>query len=168
MRKTKSDERALWHHATRDVKPIHRHQEPAPIAKKPDDTVAEAARIGAHPVPRPRAKIPTAPATAPKPGLDRRSAQRLRRGQMPIEARLDLHGMTQTEAHDALARFIARSHAAGLRAVLVITGKSGVLHGAVPRWLDEGENRPHILARERAQPQHGGGGALYLLLRRRR
>lgn len=165
MRKTKSDERALWRHATRDVKPIHRRREVAPAAEAP--AVAERPMSVAHPVPRSRVKIAVTPA-APAPGLDRRSAQRLKRGQMPVEARLDLHGMTQTEAHDALARFIARSHAAGIRAVLVITGKSGVLHGAVPRWLDEGENRPHILAAERAQPQHGGAGALYLLLRRRR
>ena len=76
--------------------------------------------------------------------------------------------MTQPEAHDALASFIARCHATGLRAVLVITGKSGVLYGAVPRWLEEGENRARILATSRAQAPHGGAGALYLLLRRRR
>jgi DNA-nicking Smr family endonuclease len=87
---------------------------------------------------------------------------------MPIEARLDLHGRTQPEAHEALARFITRSHAAGMRAVIVITGKSGVLHGAVPRWLEEGDNRARILAVSRAQAQHGGAGALYLLLRRQR
>ena len=103
-----------------------------------------------------------------RPAIDRRTAQRLKRGQMPIEARLDLHGMTQTEAHEALARFIARSHAAGLRAVIVITGKSGVLHGAVPRWLEEGDNRARILSAARAHAQHGGAGALYLLLRRQR
>ena len=106
-------------------------------------------------------------------GLDRRNSQRLKRGQMAIEARLDLHGMTQAEAHGALARFIARSFDEGRRAVLIITGKGmrdgeGVLRRAVPRWLDDPALRPMILAREEAQPRHGGAGALDVLLRRRR
>jgi DNA-nicking Smr family endonuclease len=74
--------------------------------------------------------------------------------------------MTQAEAHDALTRFIARAQKHGSRAVLVITGKSGVLHSAVPRWLHEGDNRGRILAIRRAHAQHGGEGALYLMLRR--
>jgi DNA-nicking Smr family endonuclease len=89
---------------------------------------------------------------------------------MPIEARLDLHGLTQAEAHHALSRFIAGSRAVGRRCVLVITGhgrfSGGVLKQAVPRWLHEAEMRPHILAISPAQPQHGGAGALYVLLRR--
>src|SRR6185312_2360232 len=93
-------------------------------------------------------------------GLDRRSAQRLKRGQMAIAARLDLHGMTQAEAHGALQRFIARSFDEGRRAVLVITGKGaregeGVLRRAVPRWLEDPALRGMILAREEAQPRHG-------------
>ena len=106
-------------------------------------------------------------------GLDRRSAQRLRRGQMPIEARLDLHGMTQEEAHRALDRFIVAMREDARRAVLIITGKGtreggGVLRQAVPRWLDEARCRPHVLAIEEARPRHGGAGALYVLLRRKR
>jgi len=114
--------------------------------------------------------VPRATPTSPPPaiGIDRRGAQRLKRGQMPIEGRLDLHGMTQDEAHRALGAFIARSQSAGKRAILVITGKSGVLHGAAARWLEEGDNRGRVLAASRAQPQHGGAGALYVLLRRRR
>jgi DNA-nicking Smr family endonuclease len=158
MRKAKSDERALWHQAMRGVERLRMDEPqetaielppPAPIVKPVEPRHAPATR-----------KLGTA--------MDRRTAQRLKRGQMPIEARLDLHGMTQTEAHEALARFIAHSHAAGLRAVIVITGKSGVLHGAVPRWLEEGGNRARILTAARAHAQHGGAGALYLLLRRQR
>jgi DNA-nicking Smr family endonuclease len=92
----------------------------------------------------------------------------LKRGEMAIAARLDLHGMTQDEAHRALHRFIARSAGAKLRNLLVVTGKSGVLHSAVPRWLDEPELRPFVLAQVRAQPKDGGSGALYVLLRRQR
>jgi DNA-nicking Smr family endonuclease len=126
--------------------------------------------------------VPPAPgassADRPKPpldslaGIDRANAERLKRGRHDIEARLDLHGLTQSEAHRALARFVASSQAAGRRCVLVITGRgrlgSGVLRSEVPRWLDEPGLRGHLLGIAPAQPQHGGAGALYLLLRRRR
>jgi DNA-nicking Smr family endonuclease len=105
-------------------------------------------------------------------GLDRSSALRLKRGDMPIAARLDLHGMTQAEAHRALVRFVAEAHAAGKRNVLVITGKGsgggeGVLRRAVPRWLEEAATRALVLTVEPARPRHGGNGALYVLLRRK-
>ena len=148
----------------------------------------------AKPPPKPTAKPP--PAVAPPPpcvkvervrranlaGLDRRNAERLRRGQKTIEGRLDLHGMTQAEAHRALNRFLAESAATGKRCVLVITGKgstqrggdsviperAGVLRDAVPGWLAEARNRALIVATHPAAPQHGGTGALYVLLRRQR
>jgi DNA-nicking Smr family endonuclease len=107
-------------------------------------------------------------------GIDRASAERLKRGRHPIEARLDLHGKTQAEAHHALAAFIHNSSEAGRRCVLVITGRGlgpsgpGVLKSAVPRWLEEVGLRRKILAIAPAQPRDGGAGALYLLLRRRR
>ena len=108
-------------------------------------------------------------------GIDRASFDRLRRGQLPIEARLDLHGLTQAEAHRELTRFITTSDASGKRLVLVITGKGrpgsegmGVLRQAVPRWLNEPGLRGRILALTPAQPRDGGAGALYVLLRRKR
>ena len=113
--------------------------------------------------------------TAPPPldtfaGLDRASAERLKRGRYPVEARLDLHGMTQQEAHRALSGFVAGSRALGRRVVLVITGhgrsSGGILKSAVPRWLNEPDLRRHLLAMTRAQPRDGGTGALYLLLRK--
>ena len=103
-------------------------------------------------------------------GIDRANAERLKRGRHPVEARLDLHGMTQDEAHRALARFIAAARGSGKRCVLVITGRGavggGVLRSAVPRWLAEPALRPHLLAIATAQPQDGGAGALYVMLRR--
>jgi DNA-nicking Smr family endonuclease len=159
MRKPKSEERDLWHRAMQDVKRLR--------GREASDLVLVPPPAPPAPTPTPREET-AAPVPPPSRGLDRRSAQRLKRGQMPIEARLDLHGMTQEEAHRALGAFIARSHGAGLRAVLIITGKSGVLHGAAPRWLEEGDNRGRVLAASRAQKQHGGAGALYVLLRRRR
>ncbi|HXR86560.1 MAG TPA: Smr/MutS family protein [Stellaceae bacterium] len=162
MRAVKSEERALWRETMRGVKPL-RPEPSDDIVALPPARESKSRRVRAP-------KTPTPPARAAKSidALDRRTAARLKRGTLPIEAKLDLHGMTQTEAHDALKRFIARAQKHGSRAVLVVTGKSGVLHGAVPRWLDEGENRARILAIRRAHAQHGGEGALYLMLRRAR
>jgi DNA-nicking Smr family endonuclease len=166
MRALKSEEHELWRETMRGVKPLRRAKPPA----------AKPALPPAEPKAEPRRAPPVGTDTSTKKPtaaqhlatLDRRSAQRLKRGTLAIEARLDLHGMTQSEAHAALTRFLARAQKHGSRAVLVITGKSGVLHGAVPRWLHEGENRDRIVATRRAHAQHGGEGALYLMLRRRR
>ena len=108
------------------------------------------------------------------PAIDRRTAERLRRGQIAIEATLDLHGFTQDEAFVAIETFLAESLQAARRCVLVITGKGtardggGVLRSAVPRWLTEGIYREHLIGIAVAFPQHGGEGALYVLLRRQR
>ncbi|MBM3581501.1 MAG: hypothetical protein FJX37_05995 [Alphaproteobacteria bacterium] len=112
------------------------------------------------------------------PGVDRATAARLRRGEITIDGTLDLHGMTQKEAHAALLGRIARAHTLGQRCLLVITGKgertdqdgreTGVLRANVPRWLNEAPVRAHILAFAPARPRHGGAGALYVLLRRAR
>ena len=107
-------------------------------------------------------------------GIDKRTVQRLKRGQLPIEARLDLHGLTQKEAHGRLDIFLARAQDRGLRCVLVITGKGrvsqdgGILRQMVPRWLNTPPSRGRVLSMSQAQPKDGGGGALYLLLRKRR
>jgi DNA-nicking Smr family endonuclease len=168
MRAVKHEERTLWHETMRGVTPLRA----AALKKTPLEDI-----VAPSPPPREsksrRVSAPTTPAPPARASksidaLDRRTAARLKRGTLAIEAKLDLHGMTQAEAHDALTRFIARAQKHGSRAVLVITGKSGVLHGAVPRWLDEGENRARILAIRRAHTQHGGEGALYLMLRRKR
>ena len=93
---------------------------------------------------------------------------------MAIEARIDLHGQTQSSAYDALYRFVVASQAAGCRCVLIITGKGsvsqggGVLRRLVPRWLAEPSLRRRIIALHRAQPCDGGDGALYVLLKRQR
>jgi len=110
------------------------------------------------------------PALDHSAGVDRATTERLKRGRYPVEAHLDLHGLTQAEAHRALSGFVGGSRRSGRRCVLVITGhgrmSGGVLKQAVPRWLGEPELRPHILAIAPAQPRAGGSGALYVLLRR--
>jgi DNA-nicking Smr family endonuclease len=170
----------LWRAVLRDVRPLHARR-PAPPLPPP----SPAAPV-APPVVPPATAAPggfAAAGVTPLPhGLDKRSAERLRRGQMAIDARIDLHGMTQDEAHRALLGLIDRAERGGLRCLLVITGKGirrveghdfrpesiGVLRQAVPRWLAEPNLRPRILAVAPAQPKHGGSGALYVLLRRRR
>jgi DNA-nicking Smr family endonuclease len=134
----------------------------------------------AKPVPVPKA-LARAPQAVPAPvaldpqrpiGLDRRSWLRLKRGQVTIEETIDLHGLTQEQAHARLGRFLAEAQQGGLRCVLVVTGRGlvhgGVLRHMVPRWLNEAPNRERVLAFAPAQPKHGGGGALYILIRRKR
>lgn len=104
------------------------------------------------------------------PGLDRATQQKMRRGKVIIEARIDLHGMTQNEAYQALGAFLHDCWFDGLRSVLVITGKGvgggGVLRAAVPRWLNENNNRQMVRAFSFAVPKDGGEGALYVMLKR--
>lgn len=93
---------------------------------------------------------------------------------MTIDRRLDLHGMTQEAAHAVLDRAVAAAWRDGVRVLLVITGKGsakdggGVLRRNLPRWLASGGNAAQVLRIESAQPQHGGAGAFYVLLRRHR
>ena len=107
-------------------------------------------------------------------GLDRRTGQRFKRGQLQVEARLDLHGLTQAEARLELDGFLSRQYMMGKRCVIVVTGKGvgkdggGVLRATVPRWLNESPNRERVLAFEYARQKDGGAGALYVLIKRRR
>jgi DNA-nicking Smr family endonuclease len=171
MRRLQRDDTGLWRRAMRDVArlPGRPQYHPPPLAA---EGRAEA-RLRAAPAVQP--KLPPASPLPPldrSAGVDRATAERLKRGRYPVEARLDLHGMTQAEAHRALMGFVSRSRAAGRRCVLVITGhgrmSGGVLKAAVPRWLDEPGLRPDVLAITPAQPHAGGAGALYVLLRRSR
>jgi DNA-nicking Smr family endonuclease len=120
------------------------------------------------------------------PQLDRRKARRIATGATEIEGRLDLHGMTQSAAHDRLIAFILHSAGLGRRTVLVITGKGGSRGGAsddgddvhgdglgilrrnMPRWLAERPLRDVVLGCQQAAPRHGGDGAFYVTLRSKR
>lgn len=162
----------LWEYATRDVKLIKGR-------KKTSDQPQPAKNITEVGVSSRRRE--SFPETQPRRGqeVDQRTSERLRRGQMHIEGRLDLHGMTQNQAYDALLHFIPRMHAQGKRCVLVITGKGrqytqaslldqtiGVLKQKTPEWLGSAPLNRYVLKIEAARPQHGGEGALYVLLRR--
>lgn len=169
----------LWEEMTRDVKPLKgrgQKARPAPIHSSPPPSLM--GREGSVASSKAPSKTPQGHE------VDGNTLRRFKKGEMPIEARLDLHGMSQPQAYDALRRFILSSQAAGHRCVIVITGKglsggvrepkhwtdpeSGVLKRSVPGWLRDPALKPHILQVSPAQPKHGGAGALYVLLRRKR
>ncbi len=193
-RKPTEAELQLWQHVAQTAKPLPWRRR-KPMAKDADlapGGVAE--KKPAPPAKRIKAKaLPAAPTTPPHValpkihdlshgvtvGIDRRQADRFRQGRLEIDGKIDLHGRTQAEAHDALHDFIHRAHRAGKRCLLVITGKGGIktiggersrgiLRQAVPRWLNEAGLRRYVLAFDHARPQHGGEGALYVLLKRDR
>jgi DNA-nicking Smr family endonuclease len=165
-RRLKDEDRRLWRDAMRGVKPLSHGAAEPPLAAAPEPTPALS--DGPSVVTRRIASDTSAAA----PPLDRRTFARLRRGDLAIDARLDLHGLTQAAAHRALAQFVAEAAADGARLVLVITGKGrsgeGVLRAAVPRWLAEPALRSHVLATTPAPPNLGGSGALCVRLRRPR
>lgn len=156
----------------------------APLAKKDSARPPHKTRAK-KPSVRHRAELPSpAPGAKRQQGpaqIDRRTEDRLRRGEMEIEGRLDLHGLNREDARGALERFIAAAAAREKRCLLVITGKGrgglesggrengeGVLRRCVPEWLAEGPAAPLVLRVCPARPRHGGTGAFYVLLRRKR
>jgi DNA-nicking Smr family endonuclease len=170
-REASPEERALFESALRDAKDLKK-------------SAAKAARKkGSMPVailpkkPAPPARIPA--------GLDGRTADRLRRGQLTPEATLDLHGLTEADAHRALVTFLRTAHVRGVRLALVVTGKGtmrnlddepfdleldgskrGVLKRMTPRWLKEPELVRFVADTRPAHIRHGGAGALYVYLRK--
>ncbi|NTF08625.1 Smr/MutS family protein [Agrobacterium rubi] len=184
-RKLGRDERILWGKVAKTTRLISGSVEdlmafealeaeieptlPPPPAKKPIP-------------PFPKMIIETIPQSAsPDPDrkrihspLEKPVKRKLTRGRLPLEARIDLHGMFQSEAHAVLLDFLVRAHERGLRHVLVITGKGrsmgsdGALKRAVPMWFSKPEYRHLISSYEDASMNHGGDGALYVRLARRR
>ncbi len=136
--------------------------------------------------PKPKQPAPKKPSSRasqpPKTGLDRQTARKLDKGRLAVEARLDLHGMGQREAHAALRKFLNWARGKDYRHVLIITGKGsgdeassfyaeeprGILRQAVPRWLAQGDLAPHIVSVSEAPRRLGGEGALYVRLRKAR
>jgi DNA-nicking Smr family endonuclease len=175
-RKLRDDERALWHGVTRSIVPLKRKMvqvdESDPVAPADKGRKRRAPPLACAAV-APRAAPPKELPLAP---LERRSRQRLARGIDAIDARIDLHGRTQSEAHALLLRFLRKAQANGAKTVLVITGKGGgghdtgrgVLRRQVPLWLALPELRPLVLGFDQAGVAHGGEGALYVRLRRGR
>jgi DNA-nicking Smr family endonuclease len=174
------EERALWESVAKQTKPLRKRPRTAkPQPAAPDPEMPPAAKPLTLPKRLPATKTPRAaksetPAAPPLAPLGRRDRSQLSRGRKQIDARLDLHGMTQTRAHQALSGFLQRAHSDGLTFVLVITGKGrigaeserGVLRRQVPQWLSLPEFRALVVGFEEAHIGHGGEGALYVRIRR--
>lgn len=190
------DDRKLWERVARTAKPLRADKPPRNHAKPADAT--DGSEKPAKPAPEKRKSAPgrivkpvapspsqsqfpsPSPATPELAGLDRRTYKRLSRGALPIDARIDLHGLTQRAAHTRLFGFLRSAQADGARLVLVITGKGartyrddgrfdsqpGVLRRAVPEWLGTPEFRPYVSGCESAGRTHGGEGAFYVRIRR--
>jgi DNA-nicking Smr family endonuclease len=166
-----AEERVLWTTVTKSIAPLRESSESSDDGASVSGTVR----------PKPSATRPPArpPATVdrkhpPLAPLGRRMKQRVARGKEGIDGRLDLHGLTQVEAHATLLRFLRTASSRGARLVLVITGKGaragdgerGVLKRQVPQWLGLPEFRALVVGFEDAHVAHGGEGALYVRVRR--
>ena len=191
----------MWDKVTRDATPLEPAQRKPIGEAKP--ALAKTGALAPTPTPprTPRILRPTgsgkppsisidltdralAPVGRPEAGLDRRNAERLRRGERDPDGRIDLHGLTAERAHQALDRRIGAALARGERLVLVITGKGGkrrdaddaafmrddqgVLRQQAPRWLRSGPHAANIVGIFQAHPRHGGAGAFYVYLKKRR
>lgn len=178
-RMTEEDEK-LWGLVTRTIKAMQPNRstqiapqaapaKPQPPGPGPKRRAREAGPPAQQPAPQPRHVIPKEQPISRE--VDARTQMRLRRGQMEIEARIDLHGHSVQNAYFALRGFISEQFNRGARCVLVIHGKGslngeGKIRREMPHWLNEW--RDMVLQHSYAKPQDGGDGASYVLLRRKR
>lgn len=204
-RRLSDDEQELWQKVARTARRLAPAPSPEPDTRKgpvvdPGATLAPST-VSARPMPDPSPRKTLKTTTAPEPRLrldlappvgdylsrqpvqmDRKLHGKMMRGKLEPEARIDLHGMTVAQAHQALMAFIMASRSRGLRLVLVITGKgrtkgpdyaapmpsrAGVLKHEVPQWLRSGPTAPMVLDIREAHRSHGGSGAYYVYLRKR-
>lgn len=154
---------ALWAHVTRGVRPYAARSVTA-VPAPPASGEKKVQRRAPAPTPAPRKG-------SEGKGFDRATETKMRKGRLPLEGTLDLHGMTQERAFAALLRFVRAAVAQEKRTLLVITGKGargeGVLRRLLPLWLEEEPFlKSHRLALTPAQPKDGGSGAFYLRLRK--
>jgi len=170
-------ELALWMKVAETVEPLPGRALPEPVAQ-----AAAPKPVEERPAPPPSAAVvapkPVRPLPPPLAPLEAKLRRRLARGVVEIDARVDLHGLRQDEAHRRLASFLIRAQAEGHKVVLVITGKGrpgaeeafgserGVLRRSVPHWLSSPAARDVVIGFEPADPVHGGAGALYVRIRR--
>lgn len=186
---TEEDAR-LWSRVTETARPLRKGRDR--VAAGHDDRddrerpVRHAAEVRPSARPRPSGEATAKPAssTAQLATIGRKERRRLAGGRVAVDARLDLHGLRQSEAHHALKAFLARARDRGHRHVLVVTGKGGaarddetrpfyeprdrgVLRRLVPQWLAEPEFHRLVSSVGAAHTRHGGEGALYVRLRRK-
>jgi DNA-nicking Smr family endonuclease len=178
-----AEDSELWAFVTREVAPLKRRRRKPPASKaveaKPEPVPPAKPAAKSKPAATRPIKPPPSPPIPPIAPIDKRERRQLLRGTRAIDARIDLHGMRQVEAHGALRGFLAIAQMRGYSMVLVITGKGGgggdmpfsadergVLRRVVPQWLRMPDLRPLVVGFEEAHHGHGGAGALYVRLRR--
>ncbi|QCI65084.1 Smr/MutS family protein [Phreatobacter stygius] len=185
-KKLSAEDRTLWSHVARSVTPLDPARA-ADLLAEPAEDVVQKPEPAAKAVAATRIAKAALPAPPPLAPLEKRLRQRLTRGQADVDARLDLHGLTQEAAHRRLLTFLRRAQLEGFRVVIVITGKGapkrtaafdtadwssdpfagrGVLRRMVPHWLTLPEMRSLVIGFEEAAIGHGGAGALYVRIRR--
>jgi DNA-nicking Smr family endonuclease len=179
------EEHALWAGFARSIKPLRSTKAVAKTIAESGQEANQDTHQDTHqkartsPQTTVRPKSPPAVKSPPLVPLDRRLKQRVARGRDAIDAHIDLHGMTQRQAHASLLRFLRRAQAEDAKVVLVVTGKGGgkpepdrgergVLRRQVPLWLELPEFRHFIVGFGEAHVSHGGQGALYVRVRRAR
>jgi DNA-nicking Smr family endonuclease len=171
----------LWEHVARSAKPLAKGRAASHADRPKKEPVHKGAKEEARAPLKPAAKAAPRPAPAAcAESLDRQTARALERGRLAVEARLDLHGMRQREAHTALRRFLKSAQGKGYRHVLVITGRGaepdarrsfyeadqrGVLRQAMPHWLGQPDLAHVVLSFSEAPRRLGGQGALYVRIR---
>lgn len=184
-RNLSGEERTLWATVARTVAPLRPEDA---VVEPPEPPVAEVPAIAAASArgtatPAKAGKIGKAVPPPPPPlhPIERRTLTRVARGTIEIDGRIDLHGLTQLDAHDRLRGFLIDAQSRGSKLVIVITGKGkvggddpfginerGVLRRRVPQWLAEPGLRNIVIGFEEAHRSHGGGGALYVRIRKKR
>jgi DNA-nicking Smr family endonuclease len=171
------EDATLWRHVVRNVNPFHALRHPSA------ETAPEPPPVETKKSPVQRLREP-APAAVPAPqsvlavgkvvDMDKRTARRLKRGELPVDGRIDLHGLTLDQAHGALTSYLRGAHNRGARCVVVVTGKgkggegTGKIRRETPHWLNQAALRPLVLAVTEARTHDGGTGAFYVLLKRKR
>ena len=180
-RRTLSEEdRRLWAGVARQAVPLKGRalpelpEPPAAVAQpagpKPGDAAAKPSVGLAAALARQRPSPPPLPSQHP---IERPTRRKIAKGRIGIDARIDLHEMTQATAHSVLAGFLSQAQAMGMRHVLVITGRGGIAGGSrgilrrvVPQWFASPQFRSLVSGFESAERHHGGDGALYVRVRR--
>lgn len=177
-------DREIWQKVTESVQPLGKRGDAPPLAPLPKIYIQEETR-----------SLPmewhTRPSPQPDSSIDRRMQRQIATGRQEVDRSVDLHGMTQDRAFATLKRTIEGAIKRGDKTLLVVTGKGGrrfnqldatpaayrtradfdqlggVLRRMVPLWLEGPDLKPFIQSYGTASPDHGGDGALYVILRRR-
>jgi DNA-nicking Smr family endonuclease len=170
-------EQHLWHHATRNVRAYQTHGRKVDVSDRPTahSLAVSSPTISTSEIITNKKLQKLSPvATGTSPNIDRRTRTKFKRGKLPIDGRIDLHGLTLGQAHAEFTVFVNSAYTRQARCILVITGKGrgaeqvGKIRRELPHWINDPALRSLVLAATEAQIRDGGSGAFYVLLKRKR